>query len=272
MKVLFISDGVDVEQGAFEFIKEINRRSPVFLYGIFLPKRSLGYWLLRAGSFFLLPPYNFQTEEKLIAAACRFSDLCREHHINHSSYSGRGEAPLLKLRRESRYADYLVVSYTIFQQKNKKLRKPRQYLSRILHHCECPVIVVPDQFVFPSKNIIAFDASASSVYALKQFFYLLPDLGANSTILVNVGANNNKNGGLNKTNLESLTINHYHSLDPTCLRLNTANELSEWVVSQQAAILVAGACGRSRASQLIKRSFLSGILKDKRMPLFVAHR
>ncbi|MCF3107658.1 hypothetical protein LL912_02585 [Niabella sp. CC-SYL272] len=181
LKVLFISNGIDIERGAFEFVKEMNRRVPVFLYEVFLPKRSPGDWLLRADPFFLLPPYKSQTQERLVMAACRFSDLCREYDIRHSSYLGKGEAPVSKLENESRYADLLVLGDALFQQRSTSYRWP--HLAKILRYCEYLVIVVPDHFQFSNGNVIAFDGSASAVYALKQFSYLLPDLVATRQFL-----------------------------------------------------------------------------------------
>ncbi|SDD02735.1 hypothetical protein [Niabella drilacis] len=113
IKILFAADGINMEQEAFSFIRELNRETPVYLYGVFLPKRSLRYWLLRAGSLFLLPPYDDRTQQQLIVAPARFAALYNKYRNKHSSCWGRGETPVLKLKKESRYADLLVIGYAV---------------------------------------------------------------------------------------------------------------------------------------------------------------
>ncbi|MCF3107659.1 hypothetical protein LL912_02590 [Niabella sp. CC-SYL272] len=67
-------------------------------------------------------------------------------------------------------------------------------------------------------------------------------------------------------------MNHYPSLDSAYLKLNTDLELTEWMAGQQSVIRIVGACGRSWGAQLVIKSFISVLLKDKGVPLFAAHR
>ena len=57
-------------------------------------------------------------------------------------------------------------------------------MQEALHDIECPAVVVPENFDFPENNILAYDGSESSVFAIKQFAYLFPELASNNTILV----------------------------------------------------------------------------------------
>ena len=58
--------------------------------------------------------------------------------------------------------------------KNLSAEESDEYLKDALHASECPVLVVPEKFDFPESNILAFDGSESSVYAIKQFVYMFP--------------------------------------------------------------------------------------------------
>ena len=88
-----------------------------------------------------------------------------------------------ELTKETRFADLLIIGSEIFF-KNISDNDSNIFLKHTLQHTECPVMVVPEKFYFPSQNILAYDGSASSVFAIKQFAYLFPDLCDNKTILV----------------------------------------------------------------------------------------
>ncbi|MCD2422137.1 hypothetical protein LQ567_05140 [Niabella pedocola] len=122
IKVLFVSDGIDIEEAAFSFIRELNR-----------------------------------------------------------------ETPVLKLKKESRYAD------------------------------------------------------------------LLPGLATNATVFVNVGAGRSCFSLIVRTDLQTWASNHYPLPGAACLKLYGGAEWTEWVTGQQGAIMIAGARGRSRVSELVKK-------------------
>lgn len=43
---------------------------------------------------------------------------------------------------------------------------------------------VPEKFDFPQSNILAYDGSEASIYAIKQFKYLFPELCRQKTLLL----------------------------------------------------------------------------------------
>ena len=89
-----------------------------------------------------------------------------------------------------------------------------------LQHTECPVMVVPEKFHFPSLNLLAYDGSTSSVFAIKQFAYLFPDLCDNKTILVYAAEETEDIPA--EVNIEELAASHFSNLAITVL--NTATK------------------------------------------------
>jgi predicted transcriptional regulator len=44
-----------------------------------------------------------------------------------------------------------------------------------------------------------------------------------------------------------------------------------WIEDCKAAIVVTGAFGRSGLSQSLKKSFITDVIRDHKMPVFIAH-
>ena len=90
---------------------------------------------------------------------------------------------LPELKRETRFADLLLISSEKFFE-NMIGGTASDYMNDAIHNVECPVVVIPEKFSFPQRNVIAYDGTASSVYAMKQFAYLFPELCSSETLLV----------------------------------------------------------------------------------------
>src|SRR4051794_31749858 len=106
--------------------------------------------------------------------------MCRKNQIQyrvHETYYGPAPA---ELRKETRFADALIIGSEGFYSQEGTLS---DYLKEVLQEAECPVLVVPENYNFPESNILAYDASASSVYAMRQFAYLFPELCSHPSLL-----------------------------------------------------------------------------------------
>ena len=93
------------------------------------------------------------------------------------------ESPISQLTKETRFADLMIIGSETFY-KSAIEYGTHEYLKDALHGTECPVIIVPEKFNFPSNIILAYDGSASSVFAIKQFALLFPELCNLKTNLV----------------------------------------------------------------------------------------
>ena len=145
------------------------------------------------------------------------------------------------------------------------------YLRDALHAAECPVLIVPENYQFPDNNILAYDGTESSVYAIKQFAYLFPELTANKTILVYA----KEKGGEEfpaEANIEELVARHFGDLTLTRLEADPEKYFSTWLIEQSNSILITGSFGRSGVSRLFHKSFVSEIISDHKLPVFIAHK
>ena len=68
-------------------------------------------------------------------------------------------------------------------------------------------VIAPFSFYGIDEIMLAYDGSASSVYAIKQFAYLFTELTSNLTLLTFVARNNEELP--HKINIEELAARHY---------------------------------------------------------------
>ena len=216
-----------------------------------------------------LPVLN-QEDEEVQENIRRFEELCHQSGIACRSHKDYSALPNTEIVKETRFADVLIISSETFYQTfagndlNPNLRD-------VLHGAECPVIVVPEHFQFPIRNILFYDGSASSVYAIKQFAYLFPELGSNETLLVYSNADAAETVPY-ETNIEELAQQHFKNLHVTRLHLDAKKEISGWIESQQSAMLVGGAFGRSGLSEVFRKSFMHDVITLHKFPVFIAHK
>jgi len=118
---------------------------------------------------------------------------------------------------------------------------------------------------------LAYDGSESSVYAIKQFAYLFPELCDNTTILVYAREKNGEEFP-EEINIEELAARHFSDLTLLRLDADPRKYFSSWLMEHKKAILISGAFGRSEVSRLLRKSFVSDIISDHRLPVFIAHK
>ena len=140
-----------------------------------------------------------------------------------------------------------------------------------MHDAECPVLIVPEKFNFPESNILSYDGSESSVFAIKQFAYLFPEFIQNPTLLVYAKEEGNEEIPDLK-HIKELTGAHFRDLDIMKLHHDSEKHFATWISEKKNAILVSGSFGRSSLSRLFKKSFIKDVIKDHRLPIFIVHR
>lgn len=273
-KILIAFDGTNFSEGAFEFARNLNEKQPILLTGVFVPLVNYAsLWSYATASAAVGGPVIPLLEEEEIADVKknidRFETLCRKYNIEYRTHRDYNDFAVPELKKETRYADLLIVGSETFYD-NISAAGPDAYLNDLLPVAECPILIVPEHFSFPENNVLAFDGSASSVYAIKQFAYLFPELSANSTLLTFI--DNNGHPIPDEPYIRELAGRHFSNLTLAKLELPSTRYFSTWVSERKNTLLVSGAFGRSFFSQLFKKSFVSEIIRDHKLPLFIAHR
>lgn len=195
-------------------------------------------------------------------AAC----VCRE--TQSAVHRDRG-LPLAEVVAESRFADLVIVDpETSFCRTDRSV--PGQFVKDILQASECPVIVAPYSFDGLDEIILAYNGTASSVFAIKQFTYLFPELRTRKVSVVNV-RHDDINAIEEQYKMKEWLKDHYETVLFVVLKGEPADELFGYLIEKKKAIVVVGAYGRSMLSRFFKPSQARLIVKTINLPVFIAH-
>jgi hypothetical protein len=175
---------------------------------------------------------------------------------------------LQELITETRFADLLIVSSELFYENIEK-NQPNDYLRKTLHESECPVMLVPENFIAPFSLILAYDGKASSVFAIKQFAYLFPELADMDALLVTAEDDGRDMPKLEY--IEELTARHFSALTIQNLSGENKHSFGNWISEKRGSLLITGAYGRGELSSLFKKSFVTDVIRQHKIPIFIAH-
>jgi hypothetical protein len=271
-KILLAFEGTSFSEGAFEFARKLNELQPILLTGVFLPQTEIAnFWSYAdpAGVPFI-PAIETSTSAIVHQNIARFENLCKENNIDYSVHREFYELAMPELKKESRYTDLIVLGSEVFY-KDIGVQASYNYLKGVLQDIDCPVIVVPEEFDFPKSIILAYDGSKESIYAIKQFAYLFPELTDAPTLLVYVNDDAEKDFP-DRLQIEELVSRHYSNLTFFKLDVNPKKFFQLWISEEKSAILVSGSYGHAGVSHLFKRSFVKDVITGYSLPVFIAHK
>lgn len=272
-KILLAFDGPHFSEGAFNFARKMNELSPILLTGAFLPQIDYSalwsYSAVASGGAFI-PLLEEDDTATIVQNIERFKSLCQSNGIEYRVHKEFLDFALPELKNETRFADLLILGSESFYE-NIGVNEPNSYLKDAIHNAECPVLVVPEQFEFPEKNILAYDGSESSVYAIKQFAYLFPEFTDNKTVLI-YARDNEESTFPDEQNIEELASRHFADLTFFKLGIDPKKYFALWSGEKKGSILVSGAYSRSAFSMMFRKSFVSDVIRDHKLPVFIANK
>lgn len=275
-KILLVFDGSNFSEGAFEFVRQLNEIQTVLVTGIFVPQTDYSsLWsyasAVGAGTGTAFVPF-IQEEDtgKVADNISHFEAMCQKNGMQYRVHKDFYDFVLPELKKETRFADVVVLSGELFY-KGVIESNSFEHLSEALHAAECPVLIVPEKYDFPENTILAYDGSEASVYAIKQFSYVFPELASNATLLVYADEEKEKNFP-SKDYIVELATQHFPDLTFYKLDLNPKKYFNTWISEKKGSILVSGSFSRSTFSQAFKKSFAADIIKEHKLPVFIAHK
>lgn len=272
-KVLLAVDGTNFSAGAFDFVCKLNEKEPLLLTGVFVPQLDYAdLWnypvAVGAGAVYVPLTANDAPDEALARQVALFEKSCQRRGIPYRVHADAEDYALPELKRESRFADVMIVGGESFYRNVAGINRTN-FLTGLLHHAECPVMVVPEAAPFPQTNLLAYDGSEASVYAVKQFAYLFPHLAANKTVLVYAEEEGNRDFPY-RNEIVELVNQHYPDL--ALYKLPHKRYFNVWLSEHKGALLVCGSFGRSALSQALRKSFAADAVQAHKLPVFIAHK
>lgn len=270
--VLLAFDGTNFSKGALGFARRLNELNPILLIGSFLPQIDISAsWSYAVGSVGATTPlvedFNSDAIQQHIQL---FESECQRYGIEYRVHKLPYDPAIPELLKQTRFADVLILGSESFYHQ-LGFETPNEYLRMVLQDAECPVIVVPEHFTFPQSMVLAYDGSADSVFAIKQFACLFPSFTSLKTTLVYAAAK--KHAGLPDEGLiAELVIRHFPRLTTKKLENKPKDHFRDLLTKLQGPFVVAGSYGRSDLSLMFRQSFAAEIINEHKVPLFIAHR
>ena len=203
-------------------------------------------------------------------------DTMNIQHINKVYFLGIGGIGMSAIARYFNSKGIVVSGYdrtptaltTALENEGKD--QPNEYLKKVLRQTECPILLVPENYNLPNKLLLAYDGKPDSVFAIKQFTYLFPQLNNWETKLITL--EDEEEPLPHQELIEELAAKHFSNLTLEVVSSETAASFANWMAEQDDYLLVAGAYGRSELSNLFKKSFLAEVIEQHKTPIFVAHK
>ncbi|HVU58501.1 MAG TPA: universal stress protein, partial [Puia sp.] len=264
-KILLAMDAMHINTQTIEFSCYLARMTGSRLTGVFmedlLSEPAFGAYQqvaqMQAGG--ITDTETASTKAGITDANIQlFRHACETRGVVPNIHRDRG-IPLDEVIQESRFADLVVVdAETSFTRKRRSL--PGKFVKDVLQEAECPVIIAPYTFHAIDEIIFAYNGSASSVWAIKQFTYLFPELKQKKAMIVEVKGKND--GAIDEQyKMKEWLKHHYSNVEVKILTGDPSDELFGYLIDKKNAIVVIGAYGRGWLSRLMKPSQAHIIVK-----------
>jgi nucleotide-binding universal stress UspA family protein len=275
-KILLAMEGTRFSTSTLKYGIEIAKESDSLLVAVFI--RDLKYAGFIYPTMMGQPPADntgyailMKEEREIINKNFKlFNDKCAKEEIAHHVHLDE-DAPIAGLINESAYAD-LIITDSKMNISSLFPDNPSSSLSDILVDAHCPILVVPSTF-HPIKNItLSYDGSHSSAHAIKMFNYLFPEWSERKTTLLSVEVQKGTHLKEN-TNIRELMGRHYNNVEYQVLYGNVVKEITKYMKHNSSdSIVVMGAYGRNALSRLWHQSLANMIIKEAKVPVFIAHQ
>jgi len=274
-KMLYVTDAMQLNKQCFDFACTLSNITGAMLTGIFLenPELEQRAWDTIQETAFSVNVADTVAKE-IRKAYCEeniryFKETCNVKGVSCSVHRHSG-VPIMEAVKESRYADAIIVDPAISFNEVKEAA-PSSFVKELLKQAECPVIIAPETFDSIQEIIFTCDNSRSSVYAIKQFTYLFPQLHHRKATLLHV-AEPGKTLGESKYKMKEWLKAHYDNTEVLILEdSNVKARLLEHLLAQRDVFVVMGAYGRSTLSNLLSPSHAAPVVKLVTQPVFIAH-
>lgn len=197
-----------------------------------------------------------------------FKDACERRSVRCNVHSYCGD-PAREMIRESRFADLIVLdAETTFNKAFEGV--PGNFLKSVLREAECPVIVAPESFDGIDEIVLTYNGSKSSMFAIKQFCYLFPELDDKKITVLQIDEEDHLKD-VEKDKFKEWISDHYSSIGFETLKGDAETELFAHLLKKRNVFIVMGAYGRSTISQFFKHSRADLLLKTITQAIFIAH-
>jgi nucleotide-binding universal stress UspA family protein len=276
-KILLALDPQNIPMNTIDFACYLSRLAHSRLTGVFLED-------VLSGDRPLLPsmpgiPYPDYTPVFNVGASDRKTGITEENirtfklacdcrGVPSLIHRDRG-VPAAEIVEESRFADIIIVdAETSFSRRNETL--PGRFVKDVLLESECPVIIAPYSFERIDDILFTYNGTQSSVFAIKQFTYLFPELRSKKVVVVSVRTER-EDTLAEQFKMKEWMKDHYTDVEYVILKGEPSDQLFGYLIERKNGMVVMGAYGRGMLSRFFKPSHARLIVKTINLPIFISH-
>lgn len=203
-------------------------------------------------------------------AVSDFEKYCTAKGLQYTVHHDH-KTPIRELKHESIYADLLIINASeTLSHHSEKL--PTYFIRDLLTDTQCPVLIVPKKYIPVKKIVLLYDGAPSSVYAVKMFSYLLPQLKDLETAVISVNAPDANLHMPDNKLMKEFMKRHFPKAKFIVKKGNAEEEIIRYLKEMDPdTMVVLGAYRRGTVSRWFKESMADVLMKEIKLPLFVAH-
>lgn len=273
-RIILAMEGDRTSASSLRHAIEIAKGSGSVLIGIFM--RDLKYagfsYATMLGTSTSAYAVVGQAEKTATAKNIKtFQQKCSAAGVAHHVLLDQ-DAPITGLIEESAFAD-LIITDARMNIASLLPDVPSSSLRDILVEAHCPVLIVPDTYHSIRYTTLSYDGSPSSVYAMKMFRYIFPEWADRRTTLVSVIDQKESTHLKSNNTVRELTDCLYPNIKYQVAKGDPATAISKYMKKEGAgSVVVMGAYGRHALSRLLHQSLSNALIKDAKVPVFIAHQ
>lgn len=275
-KIIAVFDAFRFSESTQNYAIAIARQENAHLVGVFLDD-----FLYSSFNIYQVLYKELKTKKEIKAlekkdeetrkkAADVFGKACRKNNvpvtIHHDTSIARQE-----LLHESIYADLLVIdARETFMSVQEAA--PTRFIKELLANTQCPVLVVPPSYQPFSKVLMLYDGAPSSVFAVRMFAYILPQLLSLPVEVISVKPQDESLHLPDNKLMKEFMKRHCPSAVYTVLKGDADTEITARLAKESMQTLVVlGAYRRNAVSRWFKPSLADALMTKTKLPLFIAH-
>ncbi|MBS1600885.1 MAG: universal stress protein [Bacteroidetes bacterium] len=275
-KIIAAFDGLRFSDSTLQYAIHLAEKSNAHLVGVFLQEATqLGYAVYATLVSQTLSGNQVVKEiDKTDAATIdkaieTFESKCKKAGINYSVHRSKKSAPE-ELIHESIFADLLVIdAWETFSYIETNL--PEWFVQNILHHAQCPVMVVPKKFNPIKRTVLLYDGSNSAMHAIKMYNYIVPGTASEEIKLLCAKSGSSSLHLPDNKLLKEWMKRHYSKIDYHVLKGDEKEIVTILKNEVPGTLVVAGAYNRSNFSMWFHKSIADLLIHEIKAPIFIAH-
>ena len=274
-KIIAAFDGLKFSESTRDYSIQLSKNADTHLYGVFLDDPTYTsykiYELIDSKGVSEDKLKELEAKDKRLRniASKDFEEACQKAGLEFSVHHDKNIA-IHELKHESIYADLLIIdAKETLTHYDEKL--PTRFIRDLLGDVQCPVLLVPEKYTPVQKVILLFDGQPSSVFALKMFSYILPQLKDLETELISVNAPDESLHLQDNKLMKEYMKQHYPNAKVLVEKGLPEDQIVSHLKQEKNTLVVLGAYHRGAVSRWFRESMADILMKEIGLPLFIAH-